>query len=107
MDDFPTSKDPFEEYRRVAGEVESRAVERRAGLNQQQRRDNYPFEYGDYGYDVVPEHQNILFEQNISKSQRPLTQFEQAHLLAQSAKFAPAATLGALMANEKRKEKRN
>lgn len=38
---------------------------------------------------------------------RPLTEFEQAHLLAQSAKFVPAATLGALMANEKRKEKRN
>jgi hypothetical protein len=32
---------------------------------------------------------------------------ESANLLAQSAKFAPAATLGALMANEKRKDKRN
>jgi hypothetical protein len=30
-----------------------------------------------------------------------------SNLLAQSAKFAPAATLGALMANEKRKDKRN
>ena len=28
-------------------------------------------------------------------------------ILAQSAKFAPAATLGAFMANEKRKDKRN
>ena len=32
---------------------------------------------------------------------------ESSNLLAQSAKFAPAATLGALMANEKRKDKRN
>jgi hypothetical protein len=32
---------------------------------------------------------------------------DSSNLLAQSAKFAPAATLGALMANEKRKEKRN
>ena len=30
-----------------------------------------------------------------------------SNLLAQSAKFVPAATLGALMANEKRKDKRN
>jgi hypothetical protein len=43
----------------------------------------------------------------INTPKRPLTEFEQAHLLAQSAKFAPAATLGALMANEKRKDKRN
>ncbi len=34
-------------------------------------------------------------------------QRQSSNLLAQSAKFAPAATLGALMANEKRKEKRN
>ena len=32
---------------------------------------------------------------------------ESTNLLAQSAKLAPAATLGALMANEKRKDKRN
>ena len=32
---------------------------------------------------------------------------DSSNLLAQSAKFAPAATLGALMANEKRKDKRN
>ena len=32
---------------------------------------------------------------------------ESSNLLAQSAKLAPATTLGALMANEKRKEKRN
>lgn len=32
---------------------------------------------------------------------------ESSNLLAQSAKFAPAATLGAYMANEKRKDKRN
>ncbi len=32
---------------------------------------------------------------------------DSSDLLAQSAKFAPAATLGALMANEKRKDKRN
>jgi len=70
MNDFPKSKDPFEEYRRVAGEVESRTVERRADLSPQQRRDNYPFDSGDYGYDVIPEHQNIQFEQNISKSQK-------------------------------------
>ena len=94
MNDFLTSKDPFEEYRRVAGEVESRAVERRADLNPQQRRDNYPFEYGDYGYDVVPEHQNLQFEQNISKSQRPLTEFEQAHLLAQQRAALPVNQMG-------------
>jgi len=34
-------------------------------------------------------------------------QRQSSNLLAQSAKFAPAATLGALMANEKRKDKRN
>ena len=32
---------------------------------------------------------------------------DSSNLLAQSAKFAPAATLGALMANEKRKDRRN
>lgn len=32
---------------------------------------------------------------------------DSSNILAQSAKFAPAATLGALMANEKRKDKRN
>jgi len=32
---------------------------------------------------------------------------DSSNLLAQSAKFVPAATLGALMANEKRKDKRN
>jgi len=32
---------------------------------------------------------------------------DSSNLLAQSAKFAPAATLGAYMANEKRKDKRN
>ena len=32
---------------------------------------------------------------------------DSSDILAQSAKFAPAATLGALMANEKRKDKRN
>lgn len=34
-------------------------------------------------------------------------QRQSSNLLAQSANFAPAATLGALMANEKRKDKRN
>jgi hypothetical protein len=94
MNDFPKSKDPFEEYRRVAGEVESRTVERRADLSPQQRRDNYPFDSGDYGYDVIPEHQNIQFEQNISKSQRPLTEFEQAHLIAQRNAALPVSQGG-------------
>ncbi len=94
MNDFQTSKDPFEDYRRVAGEVESRTVERRADLNPQQRRDNYPFDSRDYGYDVAPEHQNIQFEQNISKSQRPLTEFEQAHLLAQQRAALPVNQRG-------------
>jgi len=35
---------------------------------------------------------------------RPLTEFEQAHLLAQSAKLAPTTALGAYMYNEKRKK---
>ena len=36
--------------------------------------------------------------------QRPLTEFEQAHLTAQSAKLAPTTALGAYMYNEKRKK---
>ena len=85
---------PHEAYRRLGGEVEARMVQNRMDLNQQQRRDNYPFDSRDYGYDVAPEHQNIQFEQNISKSQRPLTEFEQAHQLAQQRAALPVNQRG-------------
>lgn len=114
MNDFLKTKDPFEEYRRVAGEVESRAVERRANLSSQQRRNVYPFEVNDYGYDVPVSAQKLIFDNKKSMSQRPLTEFEQAqfdpmqrqssNLLAQSAKLAPTTALGAYMYNEKRKK---
>lgn len=96
--------EPFEAYKRLAGEVEARTTQSRLNLDSQQRRDNYPFDFRTYGYDRPAKSQTVDFEQNISKSQKPLTEFEQAHLTAQSAKLAPTTALGAYMYNEKRKK---
>jgi hypothetical protein len=58
------NSDSVEAYLRAAGEVESRTVERRADLSQQQRRENYPFDFKTYGYDRPIEYQNIDYGNN-------------------------------------------
>ena len=77
------SADPKEAYRRLAGEVEARTTQSRLNLDPQQRRENYPFDYKTYGYDVPAKSQTVDFGNNKAMSQRPLTEFEQAHLTAQ------------------------
>ena len=86
--------DPNEAYRRLAGEVEARTTESRVNLNAQQRRDNYPFDYKTHGYDVPANYQNVEFDSKNAMSQRPLTQFEQAHLLAQQRAALPVNQRG-------------
>ena len=76
-------EDPFKSYQRLAGEVEARMTQNRMNLNAQQRRENYPFDYRVWGYDVPSESQIVDFRSNKAMSQRPLTEFEQAHQLAQ------------------------
>jgi len=44
----------YDAYERVAGEAEARMVMRRADLTDKQRRELYPFQTGQYGYDVDP-----------------------------------------------------
>jgi hypothetical protein len=77
------SADPKEAYRRLAGEVEARTTQSRLNLDPQQRRENYPFDYKTYGYDVPAKSQTVDFGNNKANAQRPLTEFEQAHLTAQ------------------------
>ena len=77
-------KDPYEAYRKLGGEVEARMVQNRMDLTPQQRRDIYPFAVGRYGYEDIPKDKQIInFDNNKAMSQRPLTEFEQAHLTAQ------------------------
>jgi hypothetical protein len=75
--------DEHEAYRRLAGEVEARTTQSRLDLDPQQRRENYPFDYKTYGYDVPAKSQTVDFGNNKANAQRPLTEFEQAHLTAQ------------------------
>jgi hypothetical protein len=77
-------KDPYEAYRKLAGEVEARMTQNRMNLDAQQRRDIYPFAVGKYGYEDIPKSEQIFnYGDTKSMSQRPLTEFEQAHLTAQ------------------------
>jgi hypothetical protein len=46
--------DPMDLYNKLAGEAQARVTEVRKDLNMAQRRDNYPFEQGQYGYDLDP-----------------------------------------------------
>lgn len=46
--------DPMDMYARLAGEAQARVTEARRDLNMAQRREHYPFEQGQYGYDVNP-----------------------------------------------------
>lgn len=55
----PTHEQIADHYRRDAGEVEARTVQRRANLNAEGRRAHPPFVEGPYGYDV-PEHEQIV-----------------------------------------------
>ena len=75
--------DPKKAYRQLAGEVEARTTQSRMDLNAQQRRENYPFDYRKLGYDVPAKSQIVDFGNNKANAQRPLTEFEQAHLTAQ------------------------
>jgi hypothetical protein len=63
-------------------------------LNAQQRRENYPFDYKTYGYDVPAKSQTVDFGNNKANAQRPLTEFEQAHLLAQQRAALPVNQRG-------------
>lgn len=88
------SADPKEAYRRLAGEVEARTTQSRLNLDPQQRRENYPFDYKTYGYDVPAKSQTVDFGNNKANAQRPLTEFEQAHLLAQQRAALPVNQRG-------------
>jgi hypothetical protein len=84
----------FDDYKKLAGEVEARTTESRLKLNAQQRRENYPFDYRLWGYDVPSESQIVDFGSNKAMSQRPLTEFEQAHLIAQRNAALPVSQGG-------------
>ena len=84
----------FDDYKKLAGEVEARTTESRLKLNAQQRRENYPFDYRVWGYDVPSESQIVDFGSNKAMSQRPLTEFEQAHLIAQRNAALPVSQGG-------------
>ena len=87
--------DPYEAYRKLAGEVEARMVQNRMNLTPEQRRDIYPFAIGRYGYEDIPKaDQLIVFGNNKAMSQRPLTEFEQAHLTAQRNAALPVSQGG-------------
>jgi hypothetical protein len=42
-------------YNRLAGEAEARAAQARIDLTPEQRLEKFPLEFGDHGYDVLPE----------------------------------------------------
>jgi len=86
--------DPKKAYRQLAGEVEARTTQSRLNLDPQQRRENYPFDYKTYGYDVPAKSQTVDFGNNKANAQRPLTEFEQAHLLAQQRAALPVNQRG-------------
>ena len=89
------SKNPYDAYKKLAGEVEARMVQNRMHLTPEQRRDIYPFAIGRYGYEDIPKtDQLIVFGNNKSMSQRPLTEFEQAHLIAQRNAALPVSQGG-------------
>lgn len=89
------SKNPYDAYKKLAGEVEARMVQNRMHLTPEQRRDIYPFAIGRYGYEDIPKtDQLIVFGNNKSMSQRPLTEFEQAHLIAQQNAALPVSQGG-------------
>ena len=48
------NESPYDAYERMAGEAEARMVMRRADLTDKQRRELYPFQMGEYGYDIHP-----------------------------------------------------
>ena len=88
-------KDPYEAYRKLGGEVEARMVQNRMDLTPQQRRDIYPFAVGRYGYEDIPKSEQIFnYGNNKAMSQRPLTEFEQAHLTAQRNAALPVSQGG-------------
>ncbi len=86
----------FDAYRSLAGEVEARTTQSRMDLNAQQRRENYPFDYRKWGYDVPEKSQIVDFGNNKANAQRPL--------LTTTAPLVPTTALGAYMYNEKRKK---
>jgi hypothetical protein len=89
------SKNPHDAYKRLAGEVEARMVQNRMNLTPEQRRNAYPFAIGRYGYEDIPKNEQIItFGNNKAMSQRPLTEFEQAHLLAQQRAALPVNQRG-------------
>jgi len=93
---------PDESYRRLGGEVEARMVENRMDLTPQQRRDIYPFAVGRYGYEDIPRSEQLFpvgetgrfGRTQESMPKRPLTEFEQAHLLAQQRAALPVNQRG-------------
>ncbi len=52
--------DPYEAYRKLAGEVEARMVQNRMNLTPEQRRDIYPFTIGRYGYEDIPQADQLI-----------------------------------------------
>lgn len=44
----------YDAYERLAGEAEARMTMRRADLTDKQRRELYPFQQGEFGYDIDP-----------------------------------------------------
>ena len=68
--DGQVKNDPYESYRSLAGEVEARTTQSRMDLNAQQRRENYPFDYKTYGYDVPAKSQTVDFGNNKANAKR-------------------------------------
>ena len=65
---YAMTHDPYEAYRRLAGEVEARMVQNRMDLTPQQRRELYPFDFRTNGYDVPESYQNVQFGNEIAKT---------------------------------------
>lgn len=68
--DGQVENNPHESYRSLAGEVEARTTQSRMDLNAQQRRENYPFDYRKWGYDVPEKSQLIDFGNNKASAKR-------------------------------------
>ena len=55
--------DPIEQYRRLAGETESRAAQARSKLTEKELRAQPPWQQGAFGYDVPESQQRVRFGQ--------------------------------------------
>jgi len=78
----PTMEDSHKAYRRLAGEAEARATQSRMNMNMDQRLNTYPLDSYDVPIDQLIIRGNTPMGKAMSEA-RPLTEFEQRHLIAQ------------------------